>query len=135
MLDNRAPYGDTTIDVAIADSDRSVGLGAVSSITAAFIAQLLTLGVTERIAAAGAVPPVYISANIPEGDEHNNALKPDTAIGSSAGSRPWTTSGHPPASDMKRGSTVAVNSGPRPAALRELAPAAPQDLTERSVKQ
>ena len=47
----------------------------MSSVTAAFIAQLLTLGVTERIAAAGAVPPVYISANIPEGDAHNNALE------------------------------------------------------------
>lgn len=88
VLDNRAPYGDTTIDVEIAHqggpSDaaggaagepRTVRVGAVSSITAAFIAQLLTLGVTERIAATGATPPVYISANIPEGDEHNSVLE------------------------------------------------------------
>lgn len=70
VIDNRAPYGDTTIglgDVA--------KVGAVSSITAAFIAQLLTIGVAGRLAADGAVPPVYISANIPEGDAHNNALE------------------------------------------------------------
>jgi uncharacterized phosphosugar-binding protein len=50
-------------------------VGAVSSITAAFIAQLLTIGVADRLAADGATPPVYISANIPEGDAHNNALE------------------------------------------------------------
>jgi uncharacterized phosphosugar-binding protein len=99
VLDNRAPYGDTTIDVAIADSDRSVRVGAVSSITAAFIAQLLTLGVTERIAAAGAVPPVYISANIPEGDEHNNALEALYGNRIKRGLPPVDVSGHPPASE------------------------------------
>jgi uncharacterized phosphosugar-binding protein len=80
VLDNRAPYGDTTIDIPIAgadgaESDRDVRIGAVSSLTAAFIAQLLTIGVTERIAASGVLPPVYISANIPEGDAHNNVLE------------------------------------------------------------
>ena len=43
--------------------------------TAAFIAQLLTIGVSERIAAAGAVPPIYLSANIPAGDDHNHRLE------------------------------------------------------------
>ena len=43
--------------------------------TAAFIAQLLTIGVSERIAAAGAVPPIYLSANIPAGDDHNHQLE------------------------------------------------------------
>ena len=43
--------------------------------TAAFIAQLLTIAVSERIAAAGAVPPIYLSANIPAGDDHNNRLE------------------------------------------------------------
>jgi len=84
VLDNRAPYGDSTIDVAVdgsagpvgsAGSEQSVRVGAVSSLTAAFIAQLLTIGVTERIAASGTLPPVYISANIPEGDAHNNVLE------------------------------------------------------------
>jgi uncharacterized phosphosugar-binding protein len=43
--------------------------------TAAFIAQLLTVAVSERIVAAGAVPPIYLSANIPSGDDHNNRLE------------------------------------------------------------
>lgn len=106
VLDNRAPYGDTTVDVPIADSADSadsaspagsVRVGAVSSVTAAFIAQLLTLGVTERIAATGAVPPVYISANIPEGDEHNNALEARYGNRIKRGLPPVDNSGHPPA--------------------------------------
>ena len=70
VIDNLAPYGDTTLTL-----DGGVGVGAVSSMTAAFIAQLLTIAVSERIAAAGAVPPIYLSANIPAGDDHNNLLE------------------------------------------------------------
>jgi uncharacterized phosphosugar-binding protein len=70
VIDNLAPYGDTTLTL-----DGDVGIGAVSSLTAAFIAQLLTIGVSERMAAAGAVPPIYLSANIPAGDDHNNRLE------------------------------------------------------------
>ena len=70
VIDNLAPYGDSTLTL-----DGGVRVGAVSSITAAFIAQLLTLGVAERIAASGAVPPIYLSANIPDGDEHNHRLE------------------------------------------------------------
>ena len=39
VIDNRAPYGDTTVDLG-----DGLSAGAVSSITAAYIAQLLTLG-------------------------------------------------------------------------------------------
>jgi uncharacterized phosphosugar-binding protein len=70
VIDNLAPYGDTTLTL-----DGDIGIGAVSSLTAAFIAQLLTIGVSERMAAAGAVPPIYLSANIPAGDDHNNRLE------------------------------------------------------------
>lgn len=70
VIDNLAPYGDATLDVA-----DGVGAGAISSITAAFIAQLLTLGVARTIAARGETPPMYISANIPGGDEHNSVLE------------------------------------------------------------
>lgn len=49
--------------------------GAVSSITAAYIAQLLTIGTAATLEAAGETPPLYLSANIPGGDEHNDALK------------------------------------------------------------
>ncbi|MDG4791737.1 SIS domain-containing protein [Micromonospora sp. WMMD1102] len=70
VLDNRAPYGDATLDLG-----DGLGAGPVSSITAAYIAQLLTIGAAERIRAAGHLPPLYISANIPGGDEHNDALE------------------------------------------------------------
>lgn len=127
VLDNRAPYGDTTIDVDIAHRDghdgtagpRSVRIGAVSSLTAAFIAQLLTLGVTERIAATGATPPVYISANIPEGDEHNSALEASYGNRIKRGLPPADSTGGPPPADSTGG----------------LPPAVLEDLTERSVQQ
>ncbi|SEE14974.1 sugar isomerase domain-containing protein [Ruania alba] len=70
VIDNLAPYGDATLTLG-----EEYGAGAVSSITAAFIAQALTLGVTERMLEAGTVPPLYISANRPGGDEHNHALE------------------------------------------------------------
>jgi uncharacterized phosphosugar-binding protein len=70
VIDNLAPYGDATLE-----PEGGVPVGAVSSITSAFIAQLLTIGVAERITAKGAVPPLYLSANIPGGDEHNHQLE------------------------------------------------------------
>lgn len=70
VIDNLAPYGDTTLKVS-----GGIGAGAISSITGAFIAQLLTLGVARTIADRGDTPPMYISANIPGGDEHNSALE------------------------------------------------------------
>lgn len=70
VIDNLAPYGDATLEVA-----PGIAAGAISSITAAFIAQLLTLGVARTIAARGETPPMYISANIPGGDEHNSILE------------------------------------------------------------
>lgn len=80
VIDNLAPYGDTTLTTpgpAGADGGQpaTIGIGAVSSLTAAFIAQLLTLGIAERLAAAGVMPPVYLSANVPGGDEHNHVLE------------------------------------------------------------
>lgn len=74
VIDNLAPYGDTTLQLGGGDGP-AIGVGAVSSVTAAFIGQLLTVGVAERIAATGAVPPIYLSANIPGGDEHNQVLE------------------------------------------------------------
>ena len=70
VIDNLAPYGDTTLEL-----DGGIGAGAVSSITGAYIAQLLTLGAASRIVERGEVPPMYVSANIPGGDEHNSVLE------------------------------------------------------------
>ena len=70
VIDNLAPYGDATLALP-----GGVAVGSVSSITSAFIAQLLTIGVAERMNRDGRVPPLYLSANIPGGDEHNHALE------------------------------------------------------------
>jgi uncharacterized phosphosugar-binding protein len=70
VIDNLAPYGDSTLEL-----EGGIGVGAVSSLTAAFIAQRITIGVAEAIRRRGKTPPVYISANIPEGDKHNRALE------------------------------------------------------------
>ncbi len=70
VLDNHAPYGDSVLELP--------GFGkvcAVSSITAALIAQMLVAEVLRRLAEAGVTPPVYLSANIPGGDDHNHALE------------------------------------------------------------
>ena len=70
VIDNLAPFGDSTMQL-----EGGIGIGAVSSITAAFIAQRITIGVAEAIRVRGKTPPVYLSANIPGGDEHNRALE------------------------------------------------------------
>mgnify|MGYP000873491050 CR=1 FL=1 len=69
-IDNLAPFGDSTMQL-----EGGIGVGAVSSITAAFIAQRITFGVAETIRQRGKTPPVFLSANIPGGDEHNRALQ------------------------------------------------------------
>jgi uncharacterized phosphosugar-binding protein len=70
VIDNLAPYGDATLALP-----GGVAVGSVSSITSAFIAQLLTIGVAERMSGDGQAPPLYLSANIPGGDEHNHELE------------------------------------------------------------
>jgi uncharacterized phosphosugar-binding protein len=70
VIDNLAPYGDTTLKL-----EGGIGVGAVSSITAAFIAQLITIGVAETMRSRGKTPPVYLSANLPGGEEHNRVLE------------------------------------------------------------
>jgi len=70
LLDNGAPYGDAVLDMP---TDGKVC--AVSSITAALLAQKLCAEITRRLIDAGEMPPVYLSANIPGGDEHNTILE------------------------------------------------------------
>lgn len=70
VIDNRAPFGDTTVPLS-----EGLKVGAVSSLTAAYVAQLLTIGAAARLREQGVLPPLYISANIPGGDEHNHALQ------------------------------------------------------------
>jgi len=69
-LDNGAPYGDAVLPLP--------GGGtacAVSSITAALLAQLVVAEVVRRLLQTGEAPPVYVSANVPGGYEHNSTLE------------------------------------------------------------
>ncbi|MER6523648.1 SIS domain-containing protein [Streptomyces sp. NPDC001508] len=69
-LDNGAPYGDAVLALP--------GGGAVcaaSSVTAAALAQMVVAEVVDRLIRAGQTPPVYLSSNIPDGDEHNDRLE------------------------------------------------------------
>ena len=70
VIDNLAPYGDATLSLP-----GGAAVGSVSSITSAFIAQLLTIGVAEQMNSKGGAAPIYLSANVPGGDEHNQALE------------------------------------------------------------
>ena len=70
VLDNGAPYGDAILELAGGGK-----VCAVSSITAALLAQMLAAEVVRRLVDAGEKPPVYLSANIPGGDEHNDTLE------------------------------------------------------------
>lgn len=70
VLDNGAPYGDAVLDLPGGGK-----VCAVSSISAALLAQLLVAEVVRRLVEAGETPPVYLSANIPGGDDHNQSLE------------------------------------------------------------
>jgi uncharacterized phosphosugar-binding protein len=69
-LDNGAPYGDAVLPLPDGGT-----VCAVSSITSALLAQLVVAEVVRRLLAAGEAPPVYLSANVPGGDDHNSILE------------------------------------------------------------
>jgi uncharacterized phosphosugar-binding protein len=70
VLDNGAPDGDALLPLSGGGA-----VGAVSSITSALLAQMVVAEVVRRLQAAGEVPPIYLSANVPGGDAHNTTLE------------------------------------------------------------
>ncbi|RVX37971.1 putative phosphosugar-binding protein [Nonomuraea polychroma] len=70
VLDNGAPYGDAILDLPGGGS-----YGAVSTITSALLAQMVVTEAVDELVAMGETPPVYLSANVTGGDEHNRALE------------------------------------------------------------
>ena len=70
VLDNGAPYGDALLPLPGGGT-----VCAVSSVTNALLAQVVVAEVVRRMEAAGQVPPIYLSANVPGGDEHNHTLE------------------------------------------------------------
>jgi uncharacterized phosphosugar-binding protein len=67
VIDNGSPYGDSVLDLPGGGT-----VCAVSSIGNAVIAQLLVAQITARLIEDGVEPPIYLSANIAEGDAHND---------------------------------------------------------------
>jgi uncharacterized phosphosugar-binding protein len=70
VLDNGAPFGDALLSLPSGGA-----VCPVSSITNALIAQLLVAEIVRRIEEAGEVAPIYRSASVPGGDEHNITLE------------------------------------------------------------
>ncbi|MEV7969296.1 SIS domain-containing protein [Sphaerisporangium sp. NPDC088356] len=70
VLDNGAPYGDAVMPLPEGGT-----FGAVSTITSALLAQMVVAEVVRELLKAGEVPPIYRSANVTGGDEHNRALE------------------------------------------------------------
>lgn len=70
VLDNGAPYGDALLGLPTAGT-----VCAISSITGAMLVQMMVAEVVRMLISAGHPPPVYLSANIPGGDEHNQELE------------------------------------------------------------
>jgi uncharacterized phosphosugar-binding protein len=70
VLDNGAPLGDAVLPLPGGGSACGI-----SSITAALLAQMIVAEVIGAYLEAGEQPPVYLSANIPGGDEHNKVFE------------------------------------------------------------
>ncbi|MFI6077785.1 sugar isomerase domain-containing protein [Actinoplanes sp. NPDC051343] len=70
VLDNGAPYGDAAVPIPGGGA-----VGAISSITAALLAQQIVAEVVTNLLAAGVTPPIYLSDNVPGGKEHNALIE------------------------------------------------------------
>lgn len=68
VIDNHTPYGDGAINTSYGQ------IGACSTILNSYIAQQIVLGIIDLYEKDGLVPPIYLSANTPKGDEHNKEL-------------------------------------------------------------
>ena len=70
-IDNGAPPG----DAAVAYEGVEIRVAPVSLITGAYIVNSIVCRVVEYYLEKGLTPPVYLSANVPGGDERNRALE------------------------------------------------------------
>lgn len=71
VIDNCGEAGDGAISFA----GLTEKVGPTSLLAGAFIMNSIVCGVVERFVAQGLPPPVYLSANLPGGDEHNRRLE------------------------------------------------------------
>lgn len=70
-IDTHTPRGDSALQLENSD----LKVGATSTLAGIFIMQTLITEASAYMQAQGYAPPVIVSANVPEGDAHNLALK------------------------------------------------------------
>ena len=71
VIDNCGEVGDG----AVTFPGFAEKVGPTSLLAGAFIVNSIVCGVVERFVTKGLTPPVYLSANLPGGDEHNRRLE------------------------------------------------------------
>ncbi|MGB4780999.1 sugar isomerase domain-containing protein [Candidatus Methylomirabilis sp.] len=71
VIDNFGEAGDG----ALTFPGLTAKVGPTSLVAGAFIVNSIVCGVVERFIARGLTPPIYLSANLPGGDEHNRQLE------------------------------------------------------------
>lgn len=68
VIDNHVPHGDGVIETKYGNT------GAVSSIVCSYIAQSLVVEIINLFIENNITPPIYMSANLAGGDEHNKKI-------------------------------------------------------------
>jgi uncharacterized phosphosugar-binding protein len=75
VIDQCAPYGDAAVEVP----GLAQKTGPLSTVLGCTIVNALISEVLARLVARGVTPPVFLSANLPGGDEHNARLLAENA--------------------------------------------------------
>jgi len=70
VIDNGAPYGDAAVEIAGFPQK----VGPLSTITGCAIVNAIMAETVEKLIGRGLTPPVFVSANLDGGDEHNARL-------------------------------------------------------------
>lgn len=70
-IDTHTPRGDSAIPM----EGNPLKTGATSTLSGIFIMQSIIVEASQMMQSAGHAPPLVVSANVPEGDKHNNAIK------------------------------------------------------------
>ncbi len=70
IIDNAAPAGDAAVTVEGLEQ----ACGPLSTLTGVVVVNTIVCEVIARLVAAGETPPVYVSANLDQGEQHNARL-------------------------------------------------------------
>ena len=71
VIDTHTLRGDSAISL----EGNDLKVGATSTLAGVFIMQSINVEAAQAMQSSGYAPPVVVSANVPEGDKHNQAIK------------------------------------------------------------